>query len=227
MYHTIDELLSEVNRIAQKATVDELRDSVTRNVVTVYKKVDAPSLWQGAIHNYVLANVSSIALPPYCVFPLDVVSGRMKQSDFSSSGRYISGQYQTLLGDRSMGYPLAYERSGNLLYLQPSTDVRRYFSQDTTITGDVTLSYWRIPLDEQGSPLIDDRIWDAARFYCQADEARIDLHSRNKQSFSGLPYQVDSNLANAAIDAARAFCNKMAPADWRAFWNGIYNNQPG
>ena len=63
MYHPLDDLLYEVNRVAKAPTVEDLRESVTRNLISVYKKVDAPSLWQGAVHHYDAGNYFSLKLP--------------------------------------------------------------------------------------------------------------------------------------------------------------------
>ncbi len=215
MYHKLDDLLEEVNRVAGAATVEDLRRPVTNNLKTVYRKVGAASLWQGAVHHYEGKGETSFKLPEFCITPLKLVAGRADWTDFDPSGQYAGPKWKNQWDRTATGQDMYFNQAGDQLWLQSGVNGS---AVRLTITGPLTLSYWRIPLDEEGAPLVDDRIWDAAKLFCQADEARISLHSRNKQSYSGVPYQVDKAEAGRAIDEARAECNKMTPNSWASFF---------
>ena len=215
MYHPLDDLLYEVNRVAKAPTVEDLRESVTRNLIDVYKKVDSPSLLQGDVHHYEQSDSSSFKLPKYCILPLNLIAGRMQQESFDEMGKYIG--YARV---NQMGHPVNFKHSGDKIWITGGFGSYARLSNPPQYYSNLplTLSYWRIPLDDAGVPLVDDRIWSAAKYYCWAEEALIGLHGKNTQSFAGLPFQVDERKAAAAIDEARAFCNKLTPNNWRAFF---------
>lgn len=213
MYTSFEELLEEVGQVADAPSLESIRKSVTRSLVQVYRKMDTTRAWQPDAKVYSLHESGFLVLPEYMIQLEAIIPGQYDQTRMLDIVRGMP--YITTLGDIRRQLPSVprYIQSGD----------RIYFEQP--VTGDITVVYWRIPLDEHGIPLVDDRLFEAAKYYCQTEQARISLHKKNKQSFSAAPYQIDKQAANAAIDAARAEFNKLSKTDWLQLYADLVRQQ--
>ncbi len=196
--YTLDELLIEVNKVAQAASEETLRDSVTKQLIHVYRRVAAPALYQPGVLGIEPTPYQSVELPATMIRLIDVRSGYESFMD-----RGVSGNMN---------------RFGKMVVGQPFTDYdyqndRLWFTKNC-LNVPLTVTYWSVPVDRQGSPTIDDKIWTAAVLYCQGEAARVALHFKNKQSYSAAPMQFDFQLAKTEMDAARADCNELADPDF-------------
>ena len=212
MYTPFDELLEEVGRVADVPSLESIRKSVIRNLVQVYRKIGRGA-WQPATQVYVLNESGQLTLPEFLIELEAVLPGELDNIRLFDQIRGLPELSAT--GDLRRKFPLVprYAKSGDKLWFE------------RPVTGSLTVLYWRIPVDDRGIPQVDDRLFKAASLYCQAEEARISLHKKNKQSYSGVPYQVDRQEANQAIDAARAAFNKLAKTDWLQLYADLVRQQ--
>jgi len=213
MYTPFDELLEGVGRVADAPSLESIRKSVTRDLVQVYRKMGTTRAWQPDALVYELDDSSYLTLPEYTIQLEGIIPGSHDSLRILDILRGLP-QISTL-GDviHQMPDVSRYQQSGN----------RIYFEQP--VTGSITVLYWRIPLDERGVPLVDDRLFTAAKLYCQAEQARIALHRKNKQSYSGVPYQINRQEAASEMDAARASFNQLSKTDWLQLYADLVRQQ--
>jgi hypothetical protein len=222
MYHELEELLTSVNEVAQASTIEDLRESVTNNVMEVYRLVGAAGLWDGNVEHYELKEgVKSLPRPTYCIRPLQLVFGRLDVESFTPEGQFVGDQGQ-IWGFSEQGRVLMMHGGRYVQHLQTGFS-NLYWG----IPGWVTLSYWSIPLGDNGAPLIDDRIWSAVRHFCRASEATNKVIANPRMTvYLGIADR-EEQKASRAIDFARGQINASTPNTNRTFFRGLRLNHPG
>lgn len=204
-HYPLNKLLLAVNEVAKRSSVEELRESVTMQLKDVYQKVGAEALFHPAIQLAEPNDYDYVELSPLMTKLIDVhvgqpsVTGGRINTTVSRIGKILEGQ-------RFVDYV--------------EMENRLYF-HDGPLFHPLTITYWTLPVDREGAPLVDDRIYQAAVLYCQSEVARVNLHFINKQSYSGLPMQVDAAAANREMDWARGHCNELGTPDFVRLYNSL------
>ncbi|HEY0109999.1 MAG TPA: hypothetical protein VGB67_10255 [Fibrella sp.] len=205
-HYSFDKLLRAVNNVAMEASHETLRESVTANLVHVYRKIGASGLFHPGIMVVQPTEDDFVDLPPTMIKLIDVKTGTPELY-----GRGISGVMnrfgQIVVGQRFTRF----EEMENRLYFH-----------DGPLRQPITVTYWELPTDREGAPKIDSRVYKAAELYCQSEVARVNLHFMNKQSFSATPYQVDKQEANREMDAARGEVNELKETDFVELYNNLH-----
>lgn len=213
-HRTLTELLEEANLVAKMPSAEGLRDKVTSYLRKVYQKVDAQQLYYPGVMVIEPTHYQSVELPELLIKIVDIrVGDQVSESEFVTRGINRFGQFVT-----GQPYKYAYEQAGKMWFRNSRLDVP------------LTVTYWQMPTDKLGNPLVDERIWMAACYFCWSHLALIDLFSKNKQSYSGTPFTVTKQMADNEIDAVRAECNALLPADFVDLYESLAmmdNSGPG
>lgn len=204
-HYSLDELLEEVNKVALKPSAETLRSSVTKDLIHVYRRIGSEALFHPGVLNIAPTDYQYVDLPETMIRLIDVKVGHSGVDDMGVTriinrfGKMVAGQSFTAYTEQE----------------------KRLWFDEGSLRTPLTATYWSVPVNRKGAPLVDDRIWKAAVLYCQSEVARVNLHAKNKQSYSAVPMQVDQQLAAREMDAARADCNELADPDFVKLYDAL------
>lgn len=214
-HRTLTELLEEANLVSKYPSAEQLRDRVTDYLRQVYRKIAAEQLYYPGVMVIEPTRYQSIELPQLWIKTIDIrVGDQVSGSEFVTRGINKFGQFVT-----GQPYRYAKEQGGKL-----------WFTENNRLDVPLTLTYWQMPTDKLGNPLVDERMWMAACYYCWSHLSLIDLFSKNKQSYSAAPMQITKQMAADEMDSVRADCNELLPADFVDLYESLAmmdNSGPG
>lgn len=190
-YYSIDELIEEVNRVALLPNTEVLRSPCIGHVQTVYRKVGSDKVKIPAVAYFTVTN-GTVELPKTVIKVVDCALGTFDLNDTDDDGTFAD--YDAI----------PHRQDGNKLRLN-----NNYNGQT------VSVSYWSLPVDENGVILIDDRIYDAVKAFCKGEELLIKSSNVKQERATLNPSLIYKREAAQLIDESRAELNRMTVDDWR------------
>ncbi len=206
-HYPLKQLLKAVNKVAQELSDETLRPQVTQGLIHVYRRIGADALFHPGLLIAEPNGDDFVDLPDTLIKVIDVKKASPNYYFDRGLAGLVNRSGQIVVGERFSQY----EEMENRLYFT-----------EGPLRQAIAITYWQIPVDKDGAPVVDARIYKAAELYCQAEVARVNLHFRNKQSFAATPYQVDIQEARREMDAARGEINELQMPDFIELYKGLH-----
>lgn len=199
MSKSIDDLILQVNRVALQPDSEVLRESCILGVVEVYKKVDYEDL---AVMDAILPVKNGIIQLPSTCLKVQDVRQRIHGRDSKDVESYQVGMISSNSRDRTTTQ-LSFRIEGSKI---------KFVNKELDY---VKVIYDSLPTDERGEIVIEEFMFMACVHYCRFLEMLV-KGSNTKQERSTLnPAMIHGQLADRAIDEARAFKNAATAPDDR------------
>lgn len=192
MAHSIDELMMDLNAIANLPNVEVLRRPCIRYTRTVYNKVD-PSGEKVCMPDYLklIPKDGIINIPPGVRSIVDVYEGTIDRS-------YL-GMHE--IPNRRINFKR--DRLGESIML-----IGKY-------AGTVTVATTKYPTDEEGNLLIIEPMYEATLAYSKASFLKDNLSMKLQWRDTMTPYRIHDMDAERLIAACRAELHTMSRSDFR------------
>lgn len=192
MAHSIDELMMDLNAIANLPNVETLRRPCIRYTRTVYNKVD-PSGEKISMPDYLtlVPKNNKIEIPPGVRAVVDVYEGLIARNTMAM--HEIPNPRVNFKRDRL----------GESILLSGFCE------------GVVTVAITKYPTDEEGNLLIIEPMYEAVLAYAKAAFLKDNLSMKLQWRDTMTPYRIHDMEAERLIAACRAELHGMTRSDFR------------